>query len=225
MNITSIKIKLLKYIKNKITLLVNQYNFIGNEVKIDSSAYISGSTIEGKVEIMKGTKVFKAYIEGRVRIERYTSIWGPNITIIGRIYGISIGSFCSIARNVSIQEDNHNTLRLTSYWIEQNVLGLDLFDNANVSKGIISIENDVWIGSGAQILSGVRVSNGAVIAAGAIVTKDVPPYAIVAGNPAKVIKYRFDEEKIQFLLELKWWDWSIEKIKKNINFLTDTNIC
>jgi serine acetyltransferase len=82
-------------------------------------------------------------------------------------------------------------------------------------KGDIIIENDVWIGATTTIMSGVKISNGAVVAAGSIVTKDVPPYAIVAGNPAKVVKYRFTEEQIKKLLLISWWDWDEQKIKDN----------
>ena len=84
--------------------------------------------------------------------------------------------------------------------------------NESICRGSIIIDDDVWIGYRSTILSGVHVSKGAVIAAGAVVTHDVPPYAIVAGVPARVIGYRFSEEMIAKLLELKWWDWPEEKI-------------
>ena len=77
-----------------------------------------------------------------------------------------------------------------------------------ISKGNVIIEEDVWIGSNAVILSGVRIGRGGVVAAGSIVTKNVPRYSIVAGNPAKVIKYRFDEETIRKLESSEWWHWS-----------------
>jgi serine acetyltransferase len=91
-------------------------------------------------------------------------------------------------------------------------------------KGDIIVENDVWIGAKATIMSGVRVSNGSIVAAGSVVTKDVPPYAIVAGNPAKVVKYRFNEEQIDKLLNISWWEWDEQKIKDNAILMWSTNI-
>ncbi len=215
--------KLLGWIKYKLATAVSQFNNIDSNANINSNTYISGSSIYGNVNISEGCKIFKSHLEGKISIDKYTSLWGPNITIIGRIDGISIGSYCSIARGVSMQEDGHNPNRITTYYIEQNLLGLPLDKNANVTKGKIIIGNDVWIGSGAQILSGVHISDGAIIGAGAVVTKDVPAYAIAVGNPAKVVKYRFSKEEITYLLNLKWWQWSKEKIEKNLDFLISTD--
>ena len=91
-------------------------------------------------------------------------------------------------------------------------------------KGDIVIENDVWIGATSTIMSGVKISNGAVVGGGAVVTKDVPPYAIVAGNPAKVVKYRFSEEQISGLLKIAWWDWEEEQIKENAMLLWSDSV-
>jgi serine acetyltransferase len=91
-------------------------------------------------------------------------------------------------------------------------------------KGDIVIENDVWIGAKSTIMSGVKISNGAVVGAGSLVSKDVPPYAIVVGNPAKIIKYRFSEEQIQKLLTISWWKWDEQKIKDNAMLMWSNNI-
>jgi virginiamycin A acetyltransferase len=90
-------------------------------------------------------------------------------------------------------------------------------------KGDIIIGNDVWIGYNATIMAGVKIGDGAIIGTNATVVKDVEPYSIVGGNPAQEIKKRFSEETISKLLELKWWNWDIEKITRNIQNLTDLN--
>ena len=95
-----------------------------------------------------------------------------------------------------------------------------LFDEM---RAPISIGNDCWIGQGAFFVGGLTIGDGAVVLAGAVVTKDVPPYAVVGGVPAKVIKYRYDKETIQFLLEKKWWDMPIEWLKENSELFCDIN--
>ena len=87
----------------------------------------------------------------------------------------------------------------------------------------IEIGNDVWIGERAMIIGGVHIADGSVVQAGAVVSKDVPPYAIVGGVPAKVIGYRYDEETIDFLLKVKWWNNSYEWFKENWRLLSDIN--
>ena len=92
------------------------------------------------------------------------------------------------------------------------------------SKGNIEIGNDVWIGESANIMAGVKIGNGAAIAANSVVTKDVPAYTVVAGNPAKVINIRFDEHTILELERIAWWNWDVNKIIKQGNFLLTDNI-
>ncbi len=176
--------------------------------------YLSGSTIEGNVRINENCKIYQSSIVGDVEVGRFTSIWGPGTHIISHLNPITIGKFCSIARYVSIQEANHKIDRVSSYHFSSNIFGEK---NANdlTSKGAITIGNDVWVGAHAIILSGVAIGNGAVIGAGSVVTSDVPSYAIVGGNPAKVIRYRFSDEMIKRIQELCWWDWDLDKIKSN----------
>jgi virginiamycin A acetyltransferase len=132
-----------------------------------------------------------------------------------------IGNFCSIALDVKIfLGGEHYYEYVSSYPFHK--LFLKEPQNAHKdqkTKGDVIIGNDVWIGRGAYIMSGVKINNGAVIGAAAVVTKDVPPYAIVAGNPAKIIKYRFDANTIRRLEDLAWWNWDDEKIEKNISIL------
>lgn len=92
------------------------------------------------------------------------------------------------------------------------------------NKGDIVIDNDVWIGYEAVIMAGVHIGNGAIIAARAVVTKDVPPYTIVGGVPARPIRKRFDEEVIRKLEALKWWDWSVEKIQRCLPYIGNGDI-
>ena len=96
--------------------------------------------------------------------------------------------------------------------------------NAYEKVGDTVIGDDVWIGSEAMIMAGVTIGSGAVVAARAVVTKDVPPYAVVGGNPAQVIKYRFDEETIAKLLMLKWWDWAEEAVKEAMPLICSENV-
>jgi acetyltransferase-like isoleucine patch superfamily enzyme len=144
--------------------------------------------------------------------------WGEPSTL-------KIGKFCSISGNVHILlGGNHRTDWITTYPFPV------FWDNAkhttdqSISKGDVSIGNDVWIGMGAMILSGVTIGNGAVIGASAVVSKDVPSYSIVAGNPAVVVKKRFPEEDISILEKIQWWDWDDPKIKASMHLLLDSQI-
>lgn len=136
---------------------------------------------------------------------------------------LKIGKFCSIAfEGVKIfLGGNHRVDWATTYPFNKIV---DYPEATQItghpsSKGDVIIGNDVWIGMNATILSGVTIGDGAIVAAHAVVTKDVPPYAIVAGNPARIVKFRFPEEIIKELLDLQWWNWPIEKIRANIPLL------
>jgi virginiamycin A acetyltransferase len=99
------------------------------------------------------------------------------------------------------------------------------FDPASFpSKGDLVIENDVWLGHDALLMPGVRVGNGAIVATRAVVTKDVPPYAIVAGNPAQVVRLRYDEATVARLLAVAWWNWDAAKITRNLAAICDTDL-
>lgn len=128
-----------------------------------------------------------------------------------------IGSFCSIAANVMICPTQHPLHFLSThpytYLPDYALKGQKSFYDFRHSKPAV-IGNDVWIGQNAVIMDGVEIGDGAVVASGAVVTRNVPPYAIVGGVPAKIIKYRFDEETVAALLELKWWELPDEDILK-----------
>lgn len=133
-----------------------------------------------------------------------------------------IGRFCSIACGVKFlfNSANHTLNSLSTYpfplFFEEWDLDVSNVASSWDNKGDIMIGNDVWIGYEAIIFAGVTIGDGAIIGSRAVVTKDVPPYGIVGGVPAKLIRKRFSEEIISTLLEIRWWNWSRERIIKNI---------
>ncbi|MDB5024597.1 MAG: antibiotic acetyltransferase [Mucilaginibacter sp.] len=173
------------------------------------------------VKISEGVSFFNSpEIFGKVNIGRYTSISGPSTRVSSRINAITIGSFCSIASGVVIQEYYHNIQRATSYNILSNIFSNKFTPVQEISKGPVVIEDDVWIGSNAVILSGIKIGRGAVIGAGAIVTKNVDAYTIVAGNPARLIRRRFSDATIELLENSLWWEWDRDKIIQEKEFFS-----
>ncbi|ATX78634.1 transferase hexapeptide (six repeat-containing protein) [Mariprofundus aestuarium] len=137
---------------------------------------------------------------------------------------LKVGNFTSIATDVQIllggehRPDWVTTSPLGSLWPDVPMHGHPR------SKGDVAIGNDVWIGTGALILSGVTIGDGAVVGARAVIAKDVPPYAIVAGNPQQLIKYRFDRRTIERLLTVQWWNWGDEDIRAAAPMLMHNDI-
>ena len=138
-----------------------------------------------------------------------------------------IGKFCSIACGTKFLFNcaNHTLKSLSTYtfplFYEEWELEKSNITIAWDNKGDIVIGNDVWIGYEVVIMAGVHIGDGAIIAARAVVTKDVPPYTIVGGTPAKKIRKRFDTDVIQQLLNLKWWDWSTDKIRQCLPYIVE----
>ncbi len=138
---------------------------------------------------------------------------------------LEIGSFCSISDQVNIfLGGEHRTDWITTFPFSSFLQEAAHIPGHPQSKGDVLIGNDVWIAFGASILSGVHIANGAVVGANAVVSKDVPPYAIVAGNPAKIIKYRFSESIIDRLQATAWWDWPEDQIRKAIPYLLSSDL-
>ncbi|MDG2617654.1 CatB-related O-acetyltransferase [Thermoleptolyngbya sichuanensis XZ-Cy5] len=131
-----------------------------------------------------------------------------------------IGKFCSIASDVKfiMNGGNHRTDWFTNYPFPVFGNGWEhAMPDSWPNKGDTIIGNDVWIGYGAMLMPGVQVGDGAIIATGAVVTRNVEPYAIVGGNPAALIRKRFDDAVIQELLQIRWWDWDIQKITRHLH--------
>ena len=133
---------------------------------------------------------------------------------------LKIGSFCSISKEVTILLGGEHHMD----WVTTFPLPAAWKHGHPHTKGDVVIGNDVWIGNGAFITSGVTIGSGAVIGARAVVTKDVPPYGIVAGNPAQLIRTRFAQETIDRLLKIAWWTWPDEKIERFQPLLLDSDI-
>jgi acetyltransferase-like isoleucine patch superfamily enzyme len=139
---------------------------------------------------------------------------------------VTIGRYCSIAAGVGIMPGgNHRTDWVSTYpfRIRYGLDGANL-DGHPATKGDVVIGNDVWIGNGALILSGVTIGDGAVVGAQAVVTRDVPPYAIVAGNPARVVGHRFSEPERDQLLAIRWWDWPEEVVLERVADLNGADV-
>ena len=139
-----------------------------------------------------------------------------------------IGKFCMIASGVNfiMNGANHLTESISSYpfAIFGNAWKDAMIGKSYPTKGDIIIGNDVWIGHNVTIMPGIKIGDGAIIATNSTVTKNIEPYCIVGGNPATLIKKRFSEQQVDWLLKTKWWNWDIEKITKNVQYLTGNNI-
>ena len=187
-------------------------NYFGSDVRIDNKIIYRFKYFNATFSIGRRSYVMGAHLEIN------------NITTLGLI---SIGDFSSIAGGIGFYiglNGEHNYKNLTSYpmdWSFGWAIPNELIPKKNSLK--ISIGNDVWIGRGSKFTCNnpekpLVIGDGAVIATESVVVKSVPPYAIVGGNPAQVIKYRFSDKIIESLLRIKWWDWDIDKIHDNFKY-------
>lgn len=179
--------------------------------------------------VVRGTSILNSYIDKTAKVYSGSTFYNSKLgrySYVGydsEVVNCEIGSFCSIANGFIAGGAKHPL-----EWLSTSPVFYDVSGGTNYHLGHLTIEttvrtyigNDVWIGSRAIILQGVHIGTGAVVGAGAVVTKDVPPYAVVAGCPAKIIKYRFDSDIICRLLKSEWWllqDFQLKKLAKYMN--------
>lgn len=179
--------------------------------------------------VVRGTSFLNSYIDKTAKVYSGSTFYNSKLgrySYVGydsEVVNCEIGSFCSIANGFIAGGAKHPL-----EWLSTSPVFYDVSGGTNYHLGHLTIEptvrtyigNDVWIGSRAIILQGVHIGTGAVVGAGAVVTKDVPPYAVVAGCPAKIIKYRFDSDIICRLLKSEWWllqDFQLKKLAKYMN--------
>lgn len=192
-------------------------------MKIENAHLVVDSNVHESAKIGMLSDILKCDIAESCMTGRFSKMAYSEMGIASYIgdYTVvinsTIGKFCSISWGVTIGPEEHDFSRLTTHSFLYSLKSFKIVQQKYYSpfEKPCNIGNDVWIGSNATILRGVTIGDGAVIGANSIVTKDVPPYSIVVGNPGKIIKYRFEPNIIRQLLELKWWDLPIYVISEN----------
>jgi acetyltransferase-like isoleucine patch superfamily enzyme len=196
----------------------------GSNIRIYGKAILLRTSIKSNTTIYNSTTLVDSSLAGNNKIGRECSIVGSEIGAFSyvsdnsTILNTKVGKFCSIAAHLNIGLAEHPIYTISTspiFYSKTNFFGVNLVEETKFQEFKKSeIGNDVWIGFNVFIKAGIKIGNGSIIAAGSIVTKDVEPYSIVGGNPARFIRYRFSPEVINFLEELHWWDLDFAQIIK-----------
>jgi acetyltransferase-like isoleucine patch superfamily enzyme len=202
------------YIKKALELANEGARDIENKIRFKNTIIDKGCSFDQKSIIHPHVHLLENCTINNSEIKSYTYL-GKNCLV----QNTSIGKFCSIANEVLIGVGNHPLDLLSTsplFYRLHNPLQIRLIkkDLDIIEYKPIDIGNDVWIGTRSIIMDGVSIGHGAVVAANSVVTKDIPPYAVVGGVPAKIIKYRFEEKKVVELIESKWWEKQLKEIIK-----------
>jgi virginiamycin A acetyltransferase len=193
--------------------------YVRGDITMERGALIApGADVEGTVELGRNARIG---CNCDIRGELTLGPWSNFTKDVDAIGDVCVGGYGAFARRITFQEGNHDTSKASIQMrFYPKVVGEPL---EHVSDGPIEVGNDVWIGADVTVLTGVTIGDGAVVGAGAVVTKDVEPYEIVAGVPAKHRGWRFDEETRRELRDISWWEWDEERIRRNTEFFT-TNL-
>lgn len=211
-----------KSANKEVNLMVDEFSKVHSTCNIDTDANILESELKKDVVVKNFTRVLKSKLGEKVQLDRNNSILyselgkycntGHNTTI----RNAKLGNFNSISWNVNIGGNSNDTNkeRKSSFFLCPK-LKMVLGGNWKSASKECELGNDIWIGASVNILMGVNIGSGAIIGAGTVVTKDVPPYAVVAGNPGKVISMRYSDEIIEKMLEVEWWNFPSDIIRSN----------
>lgn len=200
------------------------HSHLGERASVEHDCEIAGSQLGENVAIKHSCRILNSQLEKYVVIHNSSYVEETKIgayTYFGwraSVCRTTVGRFCSIASDVTIAPGIHPADFVSTcpiFFSTYKQCGVTFAERSHFAETApVSIGHDVWIGSKVFISDGVTIGNGAIIGAGAVVTKDVPPYAIVGGVPAKIIRYRFDEQTIEKLLSSCWWDWPEEMLRE-----------